>query len=547
MDKKQLGIQFRFKKNDSIGNAEAEADEAFLSNCFVDTGELDALRDFRDSKRILVGRTGSGKSALLRMLCEKEDNVIELKPDELALNFLSNSSVLRFFEDAGTQLDVFYQLLWKHVLAVELIRRKYKITNEPAQRSFLERFSGVFLRDKTKEQAISYLTQWGNSFWNETETRVREVTNKIEDDLRASIEGTAGAIKLQAGGAEKLTSEEKIDVVQRGSRAVSQVQLSALSNVLKLLEQEVFSDQQEGYFIVIDDLDTRWADDVLKFKLIRALIETIKSFRQVRQVKIVMALRLDLLQRVVTATRDSGFQSEKYESMYMRLRWSGAQLIDLVNRRLNHLVRQRYTSRAIELEELFPKKIHKDKFTDFLINRTSLRPRDAILFVNECLGRAADRQQVTAQMVIDAEASYSEKRIHSLQEEWQGVYPLASKYLTILERKPHSFPVSALSKSALEDWIITTFLSQNDQESKDPVVKISRIHFEEGKGSFFEVPLALLDALYAMGVVGVKPDSNSPTYWSFYSDHKPPSGSIKPASQISVHPTFWRAIGVNPA
>ena len=55
------------------------------------------------------------------------------------------------------------------------------------------------------------------------------------------------------------------------------------------------------------------ADDGLKYKLIRALIETIKSFRQVRSVKIVVSLRLDLLQRVISETRDSGFQSEKYE------------------------------------------------------------------------------------------------------------------------------------------------------------------------------------------------------------------------------------------
>lgn len=107
MDKKNTGISFRFRKNDNIGSADAESDEQFLRECFVDTGDLEVLRDLNRGQRIIVGRTGSGKSALIRTLAAREDHVIELKPEELALNFLGNSAVLRFFEEAGTHLDVF--------------------------------------------------------------------------------------------------------------------------------------------------------------------------------------------------------------------------------------------------------------------------------------------------------------------------------------------------------------------------------------------------------------------------------------------------------
>ena len=542
MDKKQAGLQFRFKKNDNIGSPEAESDEDYLAECFIDTGDLEVLRDFKDTKRIIVGRTGAGKSALIRTLVAHEDNVIELKPENLSLSFLANSEVLRFFEDAGTQLDVFYQLLWKHVLAVELIRKKYRITNESSQRSFFERLSTVFQRDRAKEQAIEYLKQWGDNFWNETESRVKDVTTKIENDLRASVCGTAAGAKLEAGGAERLSAEEKREVVQRGSRAVTQVQLAALSSVLRLLEEEVFNDAQEGYFVVIDDLDTRWVDDALKFKLIRALIESVRSFRQVRRVKVVVALRLDLLQRVIASTRDSGFQSEKYEPLYLRVRWTDSQLIELVSKRVTRLVRQRYTSRAVTLSEVFPSSIQRSQFSDFLCDRTSLRPRDAILFLNECLARAFDRQQVTSQMVLDAEAAYSEKRVDSLQEEWSGVYPNVSNYLKILSRRPHTFPVSELSRAALEEWVASTLLA--DADSVDPVVKAAKHHFLDGKGSTLEFVLVLLDALYIVGVVGIKPDGTTPCFWSHYSDHRPAGGSIKPSSTVQVHPTFWRALGV---
>ena len=542
MDKIQSGAFFRFRKNEVIGNADAESDEKVLLQCFLDTGDLDALRDCEDPKRIVVGRTGAGKSALLRVLTEREEHVINLKPVDLSLGYLANSEVLKFFESAGAHLDVFYQLLWKHVIAVELIRYKYKITNESTQRTFLERLTTFFRKDKAKEQAVEYLRQWGANFWNETENRIKEVTTKIENDLRASISGSVAGQKMEAGGTEKLTEEEKVEVVSRGARAVNQVQIASLNNVLRLLGDDIFNDHQESYFVVIDDLDTHWVDDPLKYKLVRALIETCRAFKQVKRVKVVVALRLDLLQRVLTATKDSGFQSEKYEPLYLSLRWSNTQLLDLVNRRLDFLVKQRYTSKTLTIEDLFPAKIHHSRFKDFLCERTFLRPRDAILFVNECLARGIDRHQITVQMVSDAEASYSEKRLISLTEEWSGVYPKLARYLEVLTNKAVTFPASELSKDALEEWALCSLLE--DMQFSDPVANAGKILFIDGKGAPFEFTLALIDALYVVGAIGVKPEPQMPFYWSYYSDHRPAPGSIKSTSSISVHPTFWRALAI---
>ena len=64
--------QFRFKKTDQIGAASAEQDIEFLQICFVDTGDLDLIKDTSDHRVIVLGRTGSGKSALLKKL--KEDH-----------------------------------------------------------------------------------------------------------------------------------------------------------------------------------------------------------------------------------------------------------------------------------------------------------------------------------------------------------------------------------------------------------------------------------------------------------------------------------------
>lgn len=538
------GAVFRFRKNENIGTADAEFDDRFIDQCYVDSGYLEVLRDCRDSKRIIVGRTGAGKSALIRRLNALESNVISLAPENLALNFLANSEVIRFFEAAGTNLDVFYQLLWRHVLVVELIKFRYNIRNEEAQRNFLSTLAQVFSKDKAKERALSYLRGWGETFWNETEYRIKEITSKIENELKSSLEGTALVTKMSASGASKLSDEEKKEVVSRGARVVSAVQIKELADVIRLLAEEIFTDPLDRYYVSIDDLDTRWVEDSLKYKLIRALIETVKTFRQIQNVKVVVSLRLDLIQRVIEATRDSGFQSEKYEPLILSIRWSSAEIMDILRRRLKALVSERYTTRSIPLEELFPTHIGKASFSDFVAERTFLRPRDAILLINECLERAAERSQVTAQIVADAEAAYSAKRVDSLQEEWGSIYPKVGIYLEALARRQSRFRLSELSEPSLRAWVENRLLASG--APGDPIAMAAEKSFLQGDLSFQQFQLALVEALYVVGVIGIKPDTTTETYWSYFSTHKINISAIRPNATIYIHATFWRFLGVKP-
>jgi hypothetical protein len=101
---------------------DAESDHKYLKECFFETGDLMVLQDCSEPKRIVVGRVGAGKSALLGRVLEQSTNAIEIKAEELSLNWISNSDIIQFFENAGVKLDLFYQLLWKHVFVVELLK-----------------------------------------------------------------------------------------------------------------------------------------------------------------------------------------------------------------------------------------------------------------------------------------------------------------------------------------------------------------------------------------------------------------------------------------
>ena len=74
-----------------------------------------------------------------------------------------------------------------------------------------------------------------------------------------------------------------------------------------------------------------------------ALIQNARDFIKVKNAKLIVALRRDLIERVFRITRESGFQEEKYQSFYLPLTWSKAQILEVLDRRINQLVKRAYT------------------------------------------------------------------------------------------------------------------------------------------------------------------------------------------------------------
>lgn len=147
--------KFRFRKHDTIGAADAEGDK-LLDSCYVETGDIATLSDCADSRAIVVGRTGTGKTALLRRLRSSEERAIDISPESLSLSYISNSTIINYLLGLEVNLDVFYKLLWRHVFAVEIIKRHFGIENESDLNSFWARIANIF-RTKKQQNALKYL------------------------------------------------------------------------------------------------------------------------------------------------------------------------------------------------------------------------------------------------------------------------------------------------------------------------------------------------------------------------------------------------------
>lgn len=532
--------RYRFKKHASIGASDAESDQRFLAECFVDNGDLEQLLDLESSKRLIVGRTGAGKSALIRQIKEDAENVVALDIEGLSLSYVSNSDIIRFFEDAGVNLDVFYSLLWRHVFTVELLKARFNLT-ERNSTPLTERLSDIFKRDKRKEQAIKYLKEWGEHFWQETEYRVKEFTQTLEGELTAKAGVDFKALSGHFGETERMSEEVKSEVVNRAQKIVNDVQIKDLGKVIDLLAEDFFHDKQRPFYITIDKLDENWANDRIRYKLIRALLETVRTFQRIPAVKIIVALRKDLLERVFEKTRDLGFQEEKYESLYLSLRWSVPQLKTLVDKRISWLIREQYTQKTVITEDIFPNKVNGSPAFDYMCERTFMRPRDIILFTNACLELCDGRTAVPATIIKEAEAEYSRRRLRSLCDEWHADYPNLLAYSQLLTSRPSTFRFSEVTSDDIDKFLYDTCPELGEQ---DPLYKLGS-EVTDKKRSPNSIPIFLTMVLYRVGLVGVKPDAFNETQWSFKEKASISEGQLKRQANISVHPMFWRALGIS--
>jgi hypothetical protein len=530
-----------FRRNLDVGAADAESDDLYLSNCFQDTGDLRTLTDCSNAKCLVLGRTGTGKTALLKQIL-KGPFAVELSPEDLALNYITNSQVIKFFEAAGVRLDVFYTLLWRHIITVELLRLKYGITNQERQVGFLVKIGQVLGRNETKKKALKYLSDWGSHFWEETEYRTKEFVRKLETDLKGSVKLGAQYIALGAEGARKLSEEEKVEVINHGTRVVNEVQVKELHDVISLLSEDIFTDPLQSHYVIIDRLDEEWVDDSIRFKLIKALIETLRTFKRVTRVKIIVALRTDLHFRVLRETPQHGFQEEKYRSLYLELKWTRQQLERMLTDRVAFMFRRQYTREGVKLTDILASnQIEHRTLAEYMIDRTFFRPREAIIFLNECLAKAEGKSKITIGILKQAEITYSQQRFVSLADEWRREYPNLQKAAqALLTKRLTPFMPTDVTTDDCE----RVSLAVLEGTHEDALRRCCEAHYLISKTSAFEFAQCILAIFYQVGLVGVKAEAHLSRLWSFMDEPVLEQSHIHEKSIIDVHKTFWAALGV---
>lgn len=541
------GKKIILRKHDSIGLNEAQDDEEYLLNCFVDLGDLDQIKAFQSKRCLILGRTGVGKTALITKLKdEKQEKVIIIDPEALAMRHISNSTIINYLVELDIDLNTFFKLLWRHEICVEIFTRHVKAVSETDHSNFIDMVKYHFKKNNPKHlKALEYLEQWKDTFWKTNDSHVSKMIEKTENRVGASLGMDAAGLQSKIKGRMELSREQIQKIKQRGQSIVNDVQMKEVMGLLDMLD-DFIEYHKVKYYIVVDRLDEKWVGNDIRYKLIKSLIETLRDLNRLQNIKPLATLRYDLIGRVFDISKDSGFQEEKYSSLFLNIRWNRAQLIKLIDERINYQFKHRYSKRTrLSYKDILPNEVLGTSTIDYIIDRTLMRPRDVIEFVNFCIECAIEENDgvIRESTIIEAEERYSRSRLDSLYYEWFSDYPGLKQLISLLKNKKDKLTVKDINKDA----VMTLCRKYNDNppktdiDTEDSTIRFVKDVLEDRMDSSEFIKRVLL-ILFRVSLIGIK--KGNKTRWSTEVSPKIEWDDIDGSALIEIHPCYRKALGV---
>lgn len=533
------------QSNANLGGEQAEADP-LLEYVFYRSGDYETIESRLDPRCFIIGRTGSGKSAAFQHLEETHGKkVIRITPEDLSLPYIVDLRVIRYLDSLDVNLDLLYTALWKHVLLVELIRRRYNVDSPVAKQNFLDAIRDRVKRDPAKRAALEYLDEFGSSFWCETDERVREITETFEERIDAEAKARFGlphaGVSASSDAGTVLTTGSRSEQADRFQRIVNQTQLARLNKMLNVLDEDILDSPHQSLYVVVDDLDREWVDERIANDLIRCLFKTVLDLKRVRHLKVLVALRTNIFHELDFGAR--GGQEEKFRSLVLQMRWSKGDLEELIDERVRY-VSKRNDSGLTSVDDLLP---HTNNTRgcafDYILERTLMRPRDTISFVNECLSLSSGQGRLTWNDITRSEKSYSEKRLLALRDEWKPTYQGIQEVWTLF--RDAEMP---LSKEQLGGYLDDAMLLLSDPDFQGVrwMTTLSEPMWSSTNGSSWtELYHPLVRMLYEIGFIGIAQTEAGPAMFSYKNpDFANDQLNLRNAAEFLIHPAYHMALNV---
>lgn len=534
--------KFKLKKSYQIGSPDAETDEQLL-DVFISIENLNEILDTKNQKSILLGRTGSGKSAIIKYIKEKTNHHQEIAPEAMSLRFLSNSTILKYFDSIGVNLNLFYKVLWKHVFIVELLKMYFENDkSETRKTSFFERIKNKLTEDKSKlntrrQKAINYMENWSSDFWQQTEVLIKSFEKNIQEKFASSIGIKSDYLNLNSNDEQFRTEKFIAEARQKAESIISNSLVVEILDIIDIMKEDLFNDHQRKFYILIDDLDKDWIEDSFRLDLIGAMIDVIKEFRQLLGVKIVISLRENLNEIVFLKHLHKGNQREKLKPLYSFLTWDTNELTELLNKRLKLLSEDELDIKQAFLESRRGKK----NSLEYILERTFYRPRDVISFVNHIIENANNKSTFTKDIIAKAEPAYSLERFQALEDEWIENYGKISIICEFLRGINNGFKIKSINETQFAD----VFLDDNAQTALRGELAQALIDWKKGVINYIGFLKQLLFVLFRIGVLGVKKGPTYPVAFYYTKEVIIEKSDISHNSKFYVHPALYSYLKVN--
>ena len=507
-----------FKRSMNIGTISAESDNEFLENCFLATPEFEELCDFNSKKMILLGRTGSGKTALLNKIREKVDCYIEVKPDTFALQYISNVPFVQRMEKEKINLDIFYKFLWLHELISQIVKNYFVYNKRKLVDELSEKVDDLGRISQLKK----YMNEYEGIFFDEG------TTEKITKEIEKQVSGFLGTDIANINS--KLSDNQKSEIETKASQYINKKQISQLKNIITLFKEYFGCNKQKKIAVVIDNLDENWIDLTSKYKLIDALLNAIRLFVDVPNMKILLAMRADLLTKTCDVTLR---QNEKDESFTLRLNWTSKMLKELLDKRIEFLFNYKYKKNSrITFSDMFNFYINDTPASDYIISRTMMRPRDVISFVNHCIFQADNETKIDERNVLEAEKIFRQERYKALEHEWGNIYGKIDTYFQIMYKLGNEFTLEDVFNGEKFTDIEVIAYSNNTLADRIYNRTVDDKSLKEGFAK------DIINILFTMGLIGIKDKKTKMV--NFATPYRATLSELDFANELcfEIHPLF---------
>lgn len=525
---------FIFKKDTKIGELDAEND-SFLSECFIRTQAYETLLEYeitspKYNKRILVGRTGSGKSALLKQLSDERKIInYSISTEKTLFDHIYNNQFITSLLKQNINLTPLFKSLWLHVFLIEIINFTVKNENSHIWNQVIDFIKGKRGNKESKDKAVEYWQQFRDVFFQDPSL------NTITEKLKNGLEGKFGiSTSLSPINSDIKTSDfsENEKTIQKQTNEIVQKEIIARQQpIIEALKELCLKDSKKHIVITLDDLDQSWfTSNIIDYKFISALLDSIKFLTKIQNIKILISIRTDILEGVY---KDLLKQREKDNSLILNLEWNQREIRALLDRRIEHLIKHEYAKSQIpDFAQIFQASIGNQTADNYIIERTMLRPRDAIDFVNFCFNQADGNTEITKEHVLEAEDKFYRSRKKALIDEWNTIYKNVKPLLDVLAcLTDRDFNINKISDDTYEE--ITRVLYEGECDPDDEIIELITNPNTQSKKTVLK---KLAQFWFKVGVIGIKSES-SITY-SSYEVHELDETDY--SSSFIIHPLFFR-------
>lgn len=480
----------------NFGAPAAERDIAQgLKDYFVESEAYNRVKT--GQKTIVLGNRGAGKSAIFKIIAEREraagSLVIELSPEDYSYEMLSGAMVPE--ERGRWAKQGAYSSAWKYLIYVLIMKGLAG--------------SGPKLKTGAAGSVYEYLRDHHHGEAQNPIALLISYLKRIEGFKIGSYEA---ALKTR-----ELTKLYKLEEIQR-----------LLPSLKELCERR-------KVVVLIDELDRGWdaSEDAKAF--VAGLFQASISINELTpRLRVYVSLRRELYDSIPSLYDDA----QKYRDIIETISWNEPSLLSLVAKRIRYSVPSLAgIDDAGCWHQVFVETLdyRRNKSFNYMVDRTLYRPREIVQFCTDALGHAQDAGLVPIDysVISVAEMAYSEARTKDIAAEYRFQYPGLLSLFEIFRGRTYLFSREDLEFLCLS---ITTGEYRLDESARWVVD---------------QDPEFLIDVLWRIGflrawaVGGVKALRRRGS--SYLGPHQVATLNLNNIPRFHVHPMFRAYLGLKEA